>query len=55
MIKLNVIIRITDKEIFSSVFFILMFITNVNDATVIPYCIDMIIEHEDYVTNIMSL
>ena len=45
-----VIIRTTDKEIFSGTFYTSMFDTNVNDATGIPYYIDMVVEHEDYGT-----
>ena len=48
--SVNVIIRTTDKEIFSGTFFTSKFDTNVNDATGIPYYIDMIVEHEDYGT-----
>ncbi|NQV39964.1 MAG: hypothetical protein HQ505_05430 [Nitrosopumilus sp.] len=45
-----VIIRTVDKEIFSGTFYTSMFDTNVNDATGIPYYIDMVVEHEDYGT-----
>jgi hypothetical protein len=48
--SVNVVIRTTDKEIFSGTFYTSMFDTNVNDATGIPYYIDMIVEHEDYGT-----
>jgi len=48
--SVNVIIRTTDKEIFSGTFFTSKFDTNVNDATGIPYYVDMIVEHEDYGT-----
>ena len=48
--SVNVIIRTTDKEIFSGTFFTSKFDTNVNDATRIPYYVDMIVEHEDYGT-----
>ena len=48
--SVNVVIRTTDKEIFSGTFYTSMFDTNVNDATGIPYYVDMIIEHEDYGT-----
>jgi hypothetical protein len=36
------------KEIFSGIFFTSMFETTVNDASGIPYYVDMIVEHEDY-------
>ncbi len=48
--SVNVIIRTTDKEIFSGTFFTSKFDTNVNDATGIPYYVNMIVEHEDYGT-----
>jgi len=46
--NVNVIIRTADKEIFSGTYFTSKFETSVNDATGIPYYVDMIIEHEDY-------
>ena len=48
--SVNVIIKTADKEIFSGTFFTSKFDTNVNDATGIPYYVDMIVEHEDYGT-----
>ena len=48
--SVNVVIRTADKEIFSGTFYTSMFDTNVNDATGIPYYVDMIVEHEDYGT-----
>ena len=48
--SVHVIIRTTDKEIFSGIFFTSKFDTNVNDATGIPYYVDMVVEHEDYGT-----
>ncbi|QLH03702.1 hypothetical protein C5F47_09205 [Nitrosopumilus cobalaminigenes] len=48
--SVNVVIRTADKEIFSGTFFTSMFDTNVNDATGIPYYVDMIVDHEDYGT-----
>ena len=48
--SVNVIIRTADKEIFSGTFFTSKFDTNVNDATGIPYYVDMVVEHEDYGT-----
>ena len=46
--SVNVVIRTDDKEIFSGTFFTSMFETTVNDATGIPYYVDMVIDHEDY-------
>jgi len=48
--SVDVVIRTKDKEIFSGTFFTSMFDTTVNDATGIPYYVDMIVEHEDYGT-----
>ena len=48
--SVNVVIRTADKEIFSGTYFTSMFETTVNDATGIPYYVDMMIEHEDYGT-----
>jgi len=48
--SVNVVIRTDDKEIFSGTFFTSMFDTNVNDATGIPYYVDMVVDHEDYGT-----
>ena len=48
--SVNVVIRTADKEIFSGTFYTSMFDTNVNDATGVPYYVDMIVEHEDYGT-----
>ncbi|MEX0861900.1 hypothetical protein [Nitrosopumilus sp.] len=48
--NVSVVIRTIDKEIFSGVFFTSKFDTTVNDATGIPYYIDMIVEHEIYGT-----
>ena len=48
--SVNVVIRNVDREIFSGIFYTSVFDTNVNDATGIPYYIDMIVEHEDYGT-----
>ncbi|MGY5146422.1 MAG: hypothetical protein ACW9W4_00240 [Candidatus Nitrosopumilus sp. bin_7KS] len=53
--SVNVIIRTDDKEIFSGTFFTSKFDTNVNDATGIPYYVDMVVEHEDYGTIISSV
>ncbi len=43
-------IRTEQKEIFSGTFFTSMFETTVNDASGIPYYVDMIVEHEDHGT-----
>ena len=48
--SVNVVIRTADKEIFSGTFFTSKFDTTVNDATGIPYYVDMIVEHEEYGT-----
>jgi len=48
--SVDVVIRTKNKEIFSGTFFTSMFDTTVNDATGIPYYVDMIVEHEDYGT-----
>jgi gas vesicle protein len=48
--SVSVVIRTDQKEIFSGIFFTSMFETTVNDATGIPYYVDMVVEHEDYGT-----
>ena len=48
--SVDVIIRTANKEIFSGTFYTSMFETNVNDATGIPYYVDMIVDHENYGT-----
>ena len=48
--SVSVVIRTEQKEIFSGIFFTSMFETTVNDATGIPYFVDMVVEHEDYGT-----
>ncbi len=48
--SVTVVIRTENKEIFSGTFFTSMFETTVNDASGIPYYVDMIVEHEDYGT-----
>ncbi len=48
--SVSVVIRTDQKEIFSGIFFTPMFETTVNDATGIPYYVDMVVEHEDYGT-----
>jgi len=48
--SVTVVIRTENKEIFSGTFFTSMFETTINDASGIPYYVDMIVEHEDYGT-----
>ncbi|MEK0345995.1 MAG: hypothetical protein QQN65_04065 [Nitrosopumilus sp.] len=48
--SVTVVIRTEQKEIFSGTFFTSMFETTVNDASGIPYYVDMVVEHEDYGT-----
>ncbi len=48
--SVNVVIRTEQKELFSGIFFSSMFEATVNDATGIPYFIDMVVEHEDHGT-----
>jgi len=48
--SVTVVIRTEQKEIFSGTFFTSMFETTVNDASGMPYFVDMIVEHEDYGT-----
>jgi len=48
--SVSVVLRTEQKEIFSGTFFTSMFETTVNDASGIPYFIDMVVEHEDYGT-----
>ncbi len=48
--SVTVIIRTEQKELFSGTFFSSMFETTLNDATGIPYYVDMVVEHEDYGT-----
>ncbi len=52
----NILIQVRkQKEIFSGRFFTSMFETTVNDATSIPYYVDMIVDHEDSGTVTSSL
>jgi len=53
--SVSVVIRTEQKEIFSGTFFTSMFETTVNDASGIPYFVDMVVEHEDYGTVISSV
>ena len=48
--SVNVVIRTEQKELFSGIFFSSMFEATVNDATGIPYFIEMVVEHEDHGT-----
>ncbi len=48
--SVTVVIRTEQKELFSGTFFSSMFETTLNDATGIPYFIDMIVEHEEHGT-----
>jgi len=48
--SVTVVIRTDQKEIFSGTFFTSMFETTINDASGIPYYVDMVVEHEDYGT-----
>ena len=46
--SVNVVIRTEEKQIFSGTYFTSMFETTVNDASGVPYYVDMVIEHEEY-------
>ena len=46
--SVNVVIRTEEKQIFSGTYFTSMFETTVNDATGVPYYVDMVIDHEEY-------
>ena len=48
--SVNVIIRTDTKEIFSGTFYTSIFETTVNDASGIPYFVDMIVDHQEYGT-----
>jgi len=49
-ISVTVILRTTEKDLFTGTFYSSMFEAFVNDATKTSYFIDMIVEHEDYGT-----
>jgi len=49
-ISVTVILRTTEKDLFTGTFYSSMFEASVNDATKTSYFIDMIIEHEEYGT-----
>ncbi len=48
--SVTVVIRTEQREIFSGTFFTSMFETTVNDASGVPYFVDLVVEHEDYGT-----
>jgi len=54
-LSVTVILRTTEKDLFTGTFYSSMFETSVNDATKTSYFIDMIIEHEDYGTIVSSV
>jgi len=49
-ISVTVILRTTEKDLFTGTFYSSMFEASVNDATKTSYFIDMIVEHEEYGT-----
>ncbi len=49
-ISVTVILRTTEKDLFTGTFYSSMFEASVNDVTKTSYFIDVIIEHEDYGT-----
>ncbi len=49
-ISVTVILRTTEKDLFTGTFYSSMFEASVNDATKTSYFIDVIIEHEEYGT-----
>jgi len=53
--SVTVILRTTEKELFTGTFYSSMFEASVNDATKTSYFIDMIIEHEEYGTIVSSV
>ena len=54
-ISVTVILRTTEKDLFTGTFYSSMFEASVNDATKTSYFIDMIIEHEEYGTIVSSV
>ena len=54
-ISVTVILRTTEKDLFTGTFYSSMFETSVNAATKTSYFIDMIIEHEEYGTIVSSV
>ncbi len=54
-ISVTVILRTTEKELFTGTFYSSMFEASVNDATKTSYFIDMIVEHEEYGTIVSSV
>jgi len=53
--SVTVILRTTEKELFTGTFYSSMFEASVNDATKTSYFIDMIVEHEEYGTIVSSV
>lgn len=49
-ISVSVILRTSERELFSGIFYSSMFETFVNDASNTPYFINMVIEHKEYGT-----
>jgi len=47
-ISVSVTLRTTERELFSGIFYSSMFETYVNDASNIPYFIDMVVKHQEY-------
>jgi len=54
-ISVTVILRTTEKDLFTGTFYSSMFEASVNDATKTSYFIDMIVEHEEYGTIVSSV
>jgi len=54
-ISVTVILRTTEKDLFTGIFYSSMFEASVNDATKTSYFIDMIVEHEEYGTIVSSV
>jgi len=54
-ISVTVILRTTEKDLFTGTFYSSMFEASVNDASKTSYFIDMIVEHEDYGTIVSSV
>jgi len=53
--SVSVTLRTTERELFSGIFYSSMFETYVNDASNIPYFIDMIVKHQEHGTIIASV
>ncbi len=54
-ISVTVILRTTEKDLFTGTFYSSMFEASVNDASKTSYFIDMIVEHDDYGTIVSSV